>query len=190
MKKVIVWIVPIFFIIVVLFCYINKKSGNNRSTTEIEKFFMNIKSYKASLDVVVKSNKNENKYSFIQEVNVKSKKQIVEAPNDIKGLEIMYKDNKLQISNSRLQLSKIYNNYEPITKNYMFLDTFVDGYKEAENREIKDLEDDVILKYNNKNNIFELLVSKKELRPKSMKIKNIDNKTKIYILYKEIEFNI
>ena len=46
----------------------SEKIGNNMSIKEIEKTILNINSYKAEINVTIKSNKNENKYKLYQEV--------------------------------------------------------------------------------------------------------------------------
>ena len=64
------------------------------------------------MEVTVNSNKNVNKYMLKQCYNINNiSEQTVVKPENIEGVTISYKDGNLEIKNSNLNLSKIYNNY-------------------------------------------------------------------------------
>ena len=77
-NKKIVSILAIILMIIVLVGFIikictnsaykNEKTGNNKSIEEIEKYILNIKSYKANLSATIVNNRNENEYTIMQEV--------------------------------------------------------------------------------------------------------------------------
>ena len=57
------------------FNYKNMKSGNNKSIEEIEKYILNIKTYKANLTANIINNRNDNTYKISQEVTKNYEKQ-------------------------------------------------------------------------------------------------------------------
>ena len=136
MKKrcaiVIFFIVTIFLIIFFIHNYKKINSGNNTSktTSEIIDTILNMQSYSAKLTVKIKSNKNENTYVLEQKNigNEKYKQEIIE-PSNIKGTIIKYNGNNLEIQNTRLKLSKIYENYPYIAQNELLLNSFIEDYK-------------------------------------------------------------
>ena len=189
MKKTIILLSVIVSCFIMLFSYKKMNNGNNKNTMDIEKIFLNIKSYNANVEIKVISNKNENTYVFNQEVTQECEKQTAVEPEEIKGIEIIYKGNNLEIKNNKLKLSKVYQEYEAITKNYFFLTDFLKEYKNASNKEIYEKDNKIIMKMNANNKTQELTIDKKQLKPEKMEIKNNNNKMIVYILYREIEFN-
>ena len=173
--------------------YKNQKIGNNKSIEEIKNYILNIKTYRANLEMTVINNRNENKYKLIQEVKEGYEKQVMQEPEEIKDLEMTYKDGKLEIKNTKLNLNKIYENYLDVSNNDLFLTEFLKCYKEKEGL-IENEENTVILNINeskNKyNNIQRLYVNKDSLKPEKLEIYDDNNKLKVYILYNEIEINI
>ena len=173
--------------------YKNQKIGNNKSIEEIKNYILNIKTYRANLEMTVINNRNENKYKLIQEVKDGYEKQVMQEPEEIKDLEMTYKDGKLEIKNTKLNLNKIYENYLEVSNNNLFLTEFLKCYKEKEGL-IENEENTVILNINeskNKyNNIQRLYVNKDSLKPEKLEIYDDNNKLKVYILYNEIEINI
>ena len=173
--------------------YKNQKIGNNKSIEEIKNYILNIKTYRANLEMTVINNRNENKYKLIQEVKEGYEKQVMQEPEEIKDLEMTYKDGKLEIKNTKLNLNKIYENYLEVSNNNLFLTEFLKCYKEKEGL-IENEENTVILNINeskNKyNNIQRLYVNKDSLKPEKLEIYDDNNKLKVYILYNEIEINI
>ena len=76
----------------------------------------------------------------------------------------------------------------------MFLTSFIEGYRNAENKEIKEANNKIELSYETKKNKYnnkqKLYINKSSLLPENLQILNINNDTKVDILYKEIELNI
>lgn len=131
-KKVIIFIsLTIIAIIVFFFVKNNYKKiniGNNitsKSTEQVEEYILNISSYKAKIELEVTSNKNENKYVLMQKYtspNI-SKQEVIE-PENIKGLETIYDGASLTINNSNLGLSSIYENYQYMVDNCLWIRKF------------------------------------------------------------------
>lgn len=198
------------FIIFVLFCiflvskniiktekadYKNEKNGNNKSINEIEQYILNVSSYKAKIEVTVKSNKNVNFYELTQEVSVPNKaKQTALSPKDLQGIEISYEEGVMKIKNTKYNLTTIYENYPYISDNSIFLTSFIEEYKKAEDKEIKEKDNKIELSYtlnkNKYNNKHKLYINKSSLLPENLQILDINNDVKADILYKEIELNI
>ena len=124
--------------------YNSEKIGNNISIKEIEKTILNINSYKAEIEVTIKSNKNENKYKLYQEVKDGKEMQKVIEPEILKGTEIIYENGNLQIKNTQINASKIYTNYPYIAKNELFLSDFLKNFNESSNKEIKKEENKIV----------------------------------------------
>ena len=134
-------IVLILFVILNFFSYKKVKTGNNitnKTLQEVENYILNIRSYNAEIELSVNSNKNSNKYILKQEFkSPKSCYQEVIEPQNIKGLTIKYDGVNMQISNSKLELSKIYNNYEYISDNVLWLSDFITNYKNNNRKNIR-----------------------------------------------------
>lgn len=202
MKKIIFLLEITVFIIFILLCAFfltkkyNKKNndGNNKNIKEIEQYILDINSYKAEADVTIISNKNENQYKIIQEVNQEYVMQMVKSPERLANMEMFYKDGNLEIKNTDLNLGKVYKNYPYITNNVLFLTDFIEKYKISDNKSIEEYNDSfymTVLNHQNQYNQEEVLrINKDNLRPESIEIKDINNQTKAYILYNEIELNI
>lgn len=203
MKKWKVWIIIILILIVVSLIitkiftnkpYKNIQNGNNKSIQEIEEYILNIKSYRAKLNVQVKSNKNENNYIITQEVRENFEKQEVLEPNEIAGLQMTYSEGNLEIKNTKLNLSKIYTDYPKISENSLFLTEFIERYREATNKEIKESDGKIIMNIKNEKNMYntaqKLYIDRAKLKPEKLEIIDANNNAKVYILYNEIEINI
>ena len=199
MKKTIFFIIICAIIATFIIIFINNnykinKTGNNKSIQEIEQDILNIKTYKATLTVTIKNNRNENNYKIKQEVTKDYEKQVTTEPKEIEGLEMTYKDGKLEIKNTELNLSKIYENYPNVAENNLFLTQFLQSYQNGEDKDIKTTENEIIMKVKtnkNKYNVTQVLyVNMKDLKPKKLEILDNNNNIKVYILYNEIEINI
>ena len=140
-NKKIIWIIIIVSIIVsflfmTIFKILNYKkiqTGNNitdKTLQEVENYILNISSYDAEIEVTVESNKNTNKYIMKQKYSSPNItcQEIIE-PKNIEGLTIKYDGQNLEISNSRLSLNTIYENYEYIADNVLWLSDFIENYK-------------------------------------------------------------
>ena len=207
MKKNKVKLIIVLFIaivvILILISFLNKnynnskKIGNNISIKEIEKTILNINSYKTELDVTIKSNKNENKYKLYQEVKNGREMQKVIDPDYLKGTEIIYENGKLQIKNTKINVSKFYENYPNIANNELFLSDFMRKFNKSDNKEIKEKENQIIFKLKNGAiyNQEQILTIEKGNQNDdnlkiTMKILDSNNNTRIYIIYSKIEFDI
>ena len=174
--------------------YKKEESGNNKNIKEIEEYMLNINSYKEKIKVTVKSNKNVNFYELEQEVTVNKTKQIATSPEDLKGIEITYENGTLQIKNTQYNLSKIYNNYPYIANNDLFLTSFIEEYRQAKNKEIKEENNKIKMSFKSEESKYDnnkiLYINKSTLKPENLKIFDINNDCKVDIVYNEIEFNI
>ena len=167
------------------------KNGNNKNTKEIENYLLNIKGYKANLDVKIISNKNENNYKIFQEVNENEEYEKINEPKNIEGMEIIYSNSTLTIKNTNLNVEKIYNNYENLSNNNLFLTDFLKTYKnENKNKKIFEKNECIYLVLNG-SNIYEkekiLTINKENLTPTSLEIFDTNKKRRIYIYYSNIE---
>ena len=200
-------IIVIIILAVLIFCIIqifikktikNSKIGNNSSSQEIIENLMNLSSYTVKIEMLVYSNKNENKYEIVQSYekngdNEKSVQEILE-PENISGVKIIQENDKLILENSRLSLKNIIENYKYMTDNCIDLSSFVKEYKNNENKQQNENEDEVILSFIKtdanpyiKNRI--LTIDKKTGNPKKMECKSENEKTTLYILYNEVKLN-
>ncbi|MBR3153098.1 MAG: hypothetical protein IKF52_05845 [Clostridia bacterium] len=112
---------------------------------------------------------------------------------EIEGIVIENKDGKVIIKNTKLNLTKIYNDYSYMTDNCLFLDTFFKEWKESDDKKATEEEDyykfEMKLK-NQRNKYIQnkiLYLDKKSNKPVSLEIRDINQNRTIYILYKEIE---
>lgn len=197
MNKKIKILLIISLIIFILIFFINIaynfiKSGNNisKSTDDLIEYILNISSYEAKLEVTIKSNKTINKYVLEQYyLEPNYSKQVVKEPKNIENLEIIYNGNNLEIKNTNLSLIKIYENYNYLNENILWLNFFIDNYKN--NYNVEENNDEIILstnieKYNYKSKLY---ISKKTSLPIKIEVLDNSNQTKIYIEYKEIKLN-
>lgn len=214
-------LILLFTFIIFLFKsnYINynfSKTGHNMSNKkleEIEEYILNISSYTATVDIRVTSNKTTNKYKIKQEYNKDSLKQTIIEPKNIEGLEICYENNTLRLTNTKLNLTKIYEEYNYLSNNYLDLITFMEEYKKIKNvkenkidTDIKDtinsyekdgkyifeIEFDKNIKKENENIYVSnksLTIDKNTGKIISLKIKDMNQKDLVYILYNEIQIN-
>ena len=202
---IIVLILILLLTILALYFFINKNSklfnknfniGNNitnKSIQEIERYILNISSYEAKLDVTVQSNKNTNKYILKQKyINSKMEEQVVIEPSNLEGLTILYENGRLTINNTKLNLQTIYDNYEGITSNNLWLNSFIEEYKNNNNKSIREDSNYVIMTVNTSNNdenVKTLYINKSTGNPEKVIIQDKNQKNMVYILYNEIKIN-
>lgn len=199
-KIIIITIIAIAIVIFIsIFFKINYKkinTGNNilnKTLDEVQEYICNINSYEATMEVTINSNKNTNKYKIKQTHDESEDTQEILEPENVKGIKFIYKNNTLQIINTNLNLTKIYNNYPYIESNNLWLNDFLEEYKQAdnENKEATENDEEVVLKLevqNEDSNIKykELYLDKKTGNPTKLLIQDNNKNTVIYILYSEI----
>ena len=195
-RKYLIFLILIFFIIFFIFYYKNFLNGNNTFKKSNEEIIENILnenlSYKSEAQVTIYSNKNENTYIINQEETKKYSKLEVVSKGDISGLILEYKENKMILKNTELNLEKIFDNYKELSGNYLFLKTFVKEYLESENCQILEDEENIIIKislleFNKYIKYKELYIDKKTGLPNKLIIKNSDKQIKVCIIYNNIE---
>ena len=172
--------------------YKSIKTGNNinKSSDDLIEYILNISSYQAKLEVTINSNKTSNKYILEQYyLQPNYMKQVVKEPKNIENLETIYNGNKLEIRNTNLGVSKIYEDYTYLNENLLWLNFFLDKCKQK--YEIEENEKEIILttnieKYNYKESLY---ISKITSLPTRIEIVDNNNQNKIYIEYKEIKLN-
>ena len=197
MKKNKIFIFLIMVIISILFLvfyYKTKNNGNNISKLNgnIKEYILNISSYEADIELEIKSNKTTNKYK-LKQLYCKPNllKQIIIEPKNIENLSFIFDGNNMKLENTNLSLTKIYENYEYINNNMLWLSSFIENYND--NSKISELQGEIIIENNNKYNNYNvkqvLYIERKTGLPFKMEIYDNNKNTKIYIKYNEIKLN-
>lgn len=178
--------------ILIIFILFNKKNkiGNNINSQEMESNILNTNYYELIADIEIKSNKNQNKYVIKQkyqknekENNIETEQEVLE-PSNIAGVKIIKQNNKLIIENTKLDLKSIYENYNYISDNNLDLITFIEEYKNDNNKIYKTEKEKLIMKVKNKT----LYIDKKTNKPIKMEIQDANKNIAVYILYREVSF--
>lgn len=199
MKKKTIIIIFLIFIICVLgiIIFIKKQNntykilnvGNNSNENitldEIEKMLLNINYYEATIEVTVKSNKNTNKYLMKQVHCAEQDIQTIIEPSDLEGVEMIYRDNKLEVKNSKLNVSKIYSDYPYIDDNALWLNSFLKDYKNV-NPKIKEEKNEFIIEIESQKIKKRLYIEKNSKNISKMEITDANKNDRVYILYNEI----
>ena len=196
MKRIL--IIGIFMIaIIATFMFFLKKDyktenfGNTINSSSIQEYILNMKSYEAEVEITIKSNKNENKYLAKQEANSEKAKQEILEPEHIKGVTIQYEKNELKIENTKLNLSKLYQNDPYIQNNTLFLTSFIEEYKTTSNQKEMENEKEIILEIKNPGNKYHnckrLYIDKATKKPTKLEVQDSTQNTIVYILYNEIK---
>lgn len=200
-----IWLIGIVLLIAIIiftFLKINHKTGkigNNKidKTTEgIAEYILNISSYNAKIEVTVKSNKNTNEYKLEQQyVSPNIAKQVVKEPSNIQDLTMISDGKNVTIENTKLNLTTLYENYNYLTENHLFLNYFVEDYKNSNEAKAEEKDGLIILQtkaknQNNKYSIFKkLYIDKNTAKPVKMEVQDVNQNTIVYILYNEININ-
>ena len=202
-KKLFIFSIIIICLILITFLIKNNynfsKKGNNmsnKSADEIKEYILNIESYKAIAEVTIKSNKNENTYKLEQKYNRKDNvyKQEVLEPENIKGVQFIYDGTNLKVENTKMNLNKIYTNYNYIESNELGLASFIEDYKQSNEAKYIEKNGKVILETDvKKANKYvankKLYIDKEKGEIEKLEINDITQNTRIYILYNKIEIN-
>ncbi len=204
MKKNISILIAILLIIAVIFLFFVKNnykffnSGNNmsnKSADEIKNYILNMDSFKAEVSVTITSNKTTNTYIFNQKFKGNQYIQELLEPENVAGLRISYDGINVKIENTKMGLSKLYENYKYITNNSLWITTFINDYKNETNEKTMYEENEVIvLEVKVKNeNVYnankKLYIDKKTARPIKMEVQDITQNLRVYILYNKVEIN-
>ena len=201
-KKIIIFCLIFILIITTIILIKNNyksiKMGNNiinQSADKIKENILNIESYKAKVQITITSNKNTNTYEATQKYYKENNlyKQEITSPESFAGTTFEYDGSNLQIKNTKLNLSKIYENYNYIGSNELSLNNFIEDYNNNENQDFENDEEiilETVVKTNNKyRKIKRLYISKNTKSPTKMEIQDNAQNTLVYILYNEIEIN-
>lgn len=194
MKKAIVFVIILLIFFVILY-YITLNFGNNiviKDENEIVDYVLNnIKEYEAEIEVTVNSNKTQNIYKMKQYVEGNYSSLEVISSGKINGLKIELKNGNLNIKNTDLKLDKIYENYEPIMKNALFLDTFISDFKLGNSTTYQENEQMIFETENYSNNSYnvykKLYVDMENMKPVKLEIKDNTKNNTICIIYNNIE---
>ena len=191
---VIIILVLLLFLIFKIVHYKNIKTGNNisnKTLKEVEDYILNIGSYNAEIDVEVKSNKNTNKYILKQKyASPNNAYQEVIEPKNIEGLTVKYDGTNLEISNSKLSLSTIYENYTYIADNVLWLSDFIENYKS--NGGVINEENNIIVMEtkcdkNRYATVKKLYIDRSANKITKLIIEDENRENRIYITYNKIE---
>lgn len=192
-KKVFISIVIFLIIGIIIFLIFNNKRvkkskiGNNSSSQEIVDYILNISSYSATIEVTVKSNKNENKYILKQEYNGENQNsQEVIEPTNIAGIKIIKEGDSLKLENSNLNLTSIFEKYECISDNCLDLSSFIEDYKNDENAKFKEENNQIIMQTKSKT----LYIDKNTAMPVKMEVIQTHKNVAVYILYNELKIHL
>ena len=171
----------------------NLKIGNNTTSQEIIDYILNIGSYEATIEVTVKSNKNENKYIIKQNYNgPEDNRQEVLEPTNIAGIKIIKNGKNLKLENSSLNLTSIFENYEYISDNSLDLNSFLEDYKKDEKAKAEEKQNQIILQASSQTQTSQnktLYINKETGKPEKMDVQDTNKNIAIYILYNEVKVN-
>ena len=196
--KKIIFVVILFFIFLLILYYKNHLFGNNiiKNRNTIEEKLNCFENYYGEMEITINSNKTSNSYVVCQEVSDNLSKQEVKKGGEIEGLTIELIENRLKVSNTKLSLEKIYENYTDLLNNSLFLNSFANDYKNEENiKNYLEKDDEIILevKLNKNQNTYInskiLHLNRNTLNPTKLEVKDNTNKETICIVYSKIEFN-
>jgi len=186
-------IVLIGITIFLIYYYKNGKNGNtiiNKSEEEIIETILNMKSYEAKLNITIETNKNKTQYTVKQSVEEGKAKQEVLQPENIAGVITEYDGKNVTIRNNKLNLETTFQNYQYIVENSLWLDSFIETYKAKETSKITRNGTEIILEVKKEENPYQatqtLYIDVKTGKPTKMIVKDINQKTLVYILYTEI----
>ncbi len=208
-KKIIIAISIIVIAVAILIFYFLFKNDNknlnignnlnNKTLQEIEEYILNISSYEAEIEVQVESNKNQTKYVISQNyVSPNIEKQVVKEPSNIQGLETIYDGTKLTIHNSKLNLTTIYENYQYLTDNFLWLNSFISDYQKAKSSgkgtKLYEQNNQVIMEVNlDSQNPYvsskKLIIDRNTGTICKLVVQDKNQKNLVYILYNEIKMN-
>ena len=192
-KKIVFIFVLICITIFIIFYYIFFILVNNMSRNKeenVENILNRLNNYEANINVIVKSNKTENNYNIQQVVDENSSRLIVNSPENVAGMKIELEGNILKFTNGKNNMEKVYNDYKDIMNNSLFLNSFIEDYKNNSSK-IYENEDEIIIQINVNNNTYvnfkELHLDKEKKVPKELIVGDNTKKDNICIIYNDIK---
>ena len=188
MKKKYIMFFVIILLIIFIICYYNTSIfGNNiiiKNENKIVDYILNnVNEYEAEIEVTIQSNKTTNTYKMKQIVSKNYSSLEVLSTGKINGLKIEFLEGRLKIHNTELKVDKIYENYNPLMNNTLFLDTFINKFKESNNTTYTE-KDNIVFEVTR---LGKLYVDMKTAKPVKLEIKDNTKKTNICIKYNSIE---
>ena len=107
---------------------------------------------------------------------------------------MIYKDNKLEIKNAKLNITKMYDNYPYIVSNNLWLNSFIEEYKISNSKKVDEENNEIIITITCERNVQnvkykKLYIDKNNGKPSKMLLLDNSKNTIIYILYNEITLN-
>lgn len=195
LKKLMFIFVLICIIVFSIFYYIFSYFGNNKNRNQkeiVDNILSEMKEYEANITVKVISNKNENIYSMYQLYDENTSKMVINSPENIKDMIIELNNNILKITNTKINMEKIYEDYDLVLNNNLFLNVFLEDYKNNDSNCYEE-NNEIILetKINSSNNTYikfkELHLDKQTGLPKELIMKDNTKKTCISIIYNDIK---
>ena len=207
MKRKVVFLLTIVIVLIlsILLIFFLKtdyklfKFGNNmniKSIKDIDEYILNIESYQVIAEIIVESNKNESKYIVKQKYIRDEKTYLQECiePESILGLTFTHKNGELKIENTKLKLTKIYEDYPYITENNLSLVAVFSDYLGGKESKCYEEKDSFILETKQRNgNKYtyskKLYIDKETGKPSKLEVRDITQKTLIHILYSDVKIN-
>lgn len=116
--------------------FITGNTKNIESTVQADEYILNIKNYNIEARVTVWSNKNSNTYNLRQYKKDGYQKQEIISDNMDQGIIIENKGNELVVKNTKIGLEKVFEDFEEITSNSLGLDSFIEDYKQTEEKKV------------------------------------------------------
>jgi hypothetical protein len=132
------------------------------------------------------------KEKYLKDNNV-STQEVLE-PENIRGVRFVYDGTNLKVENTKLNLSKIYENYQYIGESTITLIDSINDYSESDESNMLETDEEIILETKLKNankyvSYKKLCINNSTGIPSKLEIEDITQKTIIYILYSEIKIN-
>lgn len=168
---------------------------NLKSVESMKEYILNLSSYQAKITMEVTSNKNTNKYELTQEyASPNIFKQVVSEPSNIQGLVTTYDGNNLSIENTKLNVTKLYENYPYLAENSISLASFIECYKQDGNAIEKQDGNYFIFETKSEKNsknvvVKRLYIDKTTAKPSKLEIMDGNKNVLVYIVYNEIKIN-
>lgn len=199
MKKILYFVgisCLIVFTIFISFYYKKNNIGNNISRKSEDKIINyilnNMQSYQANVDVIVYSNKTENRYKMNQYFDENKTYQEIEEPEELRETYMNLENNKLIIGSKNLNLSKVYEKYNNTLNNSLFLNVFIEEYKTRNSRFYEEnekciMEVNLETNFNTYAKTKRLYIDKKSKKPEKLEVYDDSQNTRICIIYNYIE---